>query len=83
MTHEQFNEKIRSEFTKRELTLILFNIYYNPGCIDYYIDHNMGRFNKCYDFLIKNRHLLDIACTPYEYKLLAENQITTREKYNF
>lgn len=83
MTHEEFNEKIRNEFTKRELTLILFNIYYNPECITYYIDHNCERFNKCYKYLLKNRHLLSIEHTPDGWKDMAEKQIEVREKLDF
>jgi|ADurb_Leu_01_Slu_FD_contig_41_700827_length_784_multi_1_in_0_out_0_2 hypothetical protein len=82
MTHEEFNEKIRKEFTKRELTLILFNVYYNSDCIDYYVDHNCGRYNKCYKFLMKNRHLLNIEHTPDEWKEMAEYQIAVREEFN-
>ena len=83
MTHEEFNETIRNEFTYRELTLILFNVYYNPEYINYYVDHNCGRFEKCYKFLIKNRHILNIENTPDKWKQLAEKQITVREKHKF
>ena len=81
MTKDQFNSKIDKEFTPTENALINFNIYYNPEHIDYYQNFHAGNYQWCYDYLIKNRHLLNIKHTPMGKKNIAKQMIKAAKSF--
>ncbi len=58
MTQEEFTQKILSEFSTTELCNINPRIYFNPKHIDYYMAYHSGEYQKCYDFLIEHKDLL-------------------------
>ena len=58
MTYEEFNKKIYLNFTYDELKNINPKIYLNKEHIKYYENYHLGKYKWCYDYLIKNRHLL-------------------------
>jgi hypothetical protein len=79
MTREEFDFRTMTEFTAKEIGLINFNIYYNPECIEYYQNYQIGKYDKCYSFLKKNRHLLQLKYTPRKWKELARMNIKSSE----
>lgn len=58
MTKEDFQEKLFDELSLSELNNLNSKIYYNEKHIEYYIGYNSGEYDWCWDYLIKNRHLL-------------------------
>jgi len=75
MTKEEFQIAFMSDLTPTEIALINFNIYFNPDHIEYYTNYHMGEYKWCYDYLIKNRNLLDIKHTPKERVDIAKKMI--------
>jgi hypothetical protein len=75
MTREQLNKRIERELKPSEIALINFNIYWNREHIDYYENYHLGDYQWCYDYLIKNRHLLNIKHTPMGQKSMAKKII--------
>ena len=71
MTKDQLNSKIDKELTPTENALINFNIYLNPDHVEYYQNYHLGNYQFCYDYLIKNRHLLTIEHTPTDKREVA------------
>lgn len=72
MKHDEFYQKIMSELTPTEVALISTNIYYNPECIDYNMNFHLEKYDKCYKFLMKHRHLLTLDHTPKKWKTVAQ-----------
>jgi len=81
MTKEEFNNKIRDELSVTELALINFNIYYSEDHLRYYCNYHMGKYKKCYSYLMKNRHILTLEHTPDKYKELAGKTIFCLANY--
>ncbi|GAI99780.1 unnamed protein product [marine sediment metagenome] len=79
MTKEEFNIRIHKEFTPAELALINCNVYWNEKYVTYYQNYHSGQYSKCYDFLIKNRHLLQLEYTPKEWLKDAKMYIINAE----
>jgi hypothetical protein len=75
MTKEELDKKTDAELTPSENALINFNIYYNADHIEYYQNYHMGKYKWCYNYLMKNRHLLAIQHTPIEKKQIASKEI--------
>lgn len=75
MTKGELNLRIDREFKAAEKALINFNIYWNEQHIDYYQNYHLGNYQWCYDYLIKNRHLLTIKHTPIGQRTKAKKMI--------
>lgn len=67
MTKKEFDIRTNTEFTPTEIALINFNVYWNEKYVTYFQNYHFGQYNKCYDFLIKNRHLLQLEYTPKKW----------------
>lgn len=72
MTKKEFESKLFGTFTLKELALINTNVYWNDKYIDYYIYYKCMEFKKCFDFLVKNRHLLTPEYTPEKWEKYAK-----------
>ena len=67
MNKEQFTKSYLTLLTPTEIALINFNIFYNPDHNEYYRLYYSEKYQECYNYLIKNRHLLTIEHTPKKY----------------
>lgn len=79
MTRPEFDIKLNDEFSLLELALLNFNIYYNPDHIEYYMRFGAGDYAFCFDYLIRNRHLLSIKHTPKKWKEQARRALKDAE----
>ena len=68
MTKTEFNNRLFSEFSATEIALINCNVYHNEDHIDYYLNFHSGMYAWCFDYLVKNRHLLTLKHTPRKWK---------------
>lgn len=75
MTKSEFFKKLEKEFSVEENALVNFNIYLSPAHTDYYIRYKAGDYQWCFDYLIKQRHLLTIENTPVGSRDLARHAI--------
>jgi len=72
MTKSEFEDKLFEEFSQSELALIDTNIPYNRSIEnhnDYWLFLSGGKYDKCYEYLIKNRHLLKIKDKSKKFKM--------------
>ena len=83
MTKEELTKKIFREFKSSQVVLINFNIYLNTEHIDYYIKFNIGDYQWCYDYLIKNKNLLTIKNTPNGKKTVAKKMINQAKTFKY
>jgi hypothetical protein len=74
MDTQSFNARITEELTATELALINTNIYYNTK-YSYHTNYHLGKYDKCYAFLMSHRHLLTINHTPKKWRELANHFI--------
>jgi hypothetical protein len=68
MTEADFLNRLVNELTAEEISLYNFVFFMNPQYIDYYMDYHKGKYDKCYRFVLKNRHLLKEENIPDEFK---------------
>lgn len=57
-TKEELNEAIFENFSISEISNINPKIYFNNEYICYWMAYKCGDYQFCYDFLLKNRDLL-------------------------
>jgi len=81
MTKEELNRRTDMELTPTENALINFNIYYNEEHIEYYMKFHLEEYQWCYDYLMKNRHLLTIKHTPNGRKSIAKRMIKAAKSF--
>jgi len=76
----EFDKKLMETFSLAEIALINPNIYFNPEHVIYYMDYHLRKYDKCFEFLLKNRHLLTIEHTPEKHRELAKKILSKINK---
>lgn len=59
MTKEEYQSKIFTELSMQELINVNPQIYFNPEHIKYYNNYQLGKYDWCWDYLMKHRYLLN------------------------
>jgi hypothetical protein len=75
MNKKEFDHRLYKELELRELALVNLNIYWNPDHVQYWQDYKGGEYDRCYEFLMANRHLLTLKNTPVQFRKHAKQTL--------
>lgn len=76
---DAFFYRLYSELTLEQFALFNNIIYLNPDHIDYWIAYHAEDFDFCYEYAMKNKHLITAENYPEDKRVPAEALINSLE----